>query len=252
MTLSGRSICPKCKKQIAWYDNIPILSWIILKGKCRHCQKPISIQYPAIELLTATVFLLLWITSSSGLALSQWFDGIYNLQFTIYNAFPILEFLKLILLFSYFILLILIGLHDAKTKYVLTKYVYIATGIGLTFSLLHFSKVPTFVEIYPYLLAIIVPASILWLMARLSKEKIMGYGDADIALAIGALLGWTKIIPAYYFAFITGSIYGLFVIIRKKGGLKSEVPLGPFLISGALFGLLYGQQIIDWYLGIVF
>jgi prepilin signal peptidase PulO-like enzyme (type II secretory pathway) len=251
MSLRGRSICPKCKKQIAWYDNIPVLSWIILRGKCRHCQKPISIQYPAIELITGLLFLLLWLYSSPGIELSKYLNSIFNIPISNFQ-FPIVELFQFLLLTSYFLLLALVGLHDAKTKYVLTKYVYIAAAIGLAYNLLHFSKVPTLVEIYPYILAVFIPAAILWLMARLSNEKIMGYGDADIALAIGALLGWAKIIPSYYFAFITGSIYGLFVIIRRKGGLKSEVPLGPFLISGALFGLLYGQQIVDWYAKTVF
>jgi len=251
MTLKGRSICPRCKKQIAWYDNIPFISWAILRGKCRHCHKAISIQYPAVELSMGLVFLLLWLYSSPGIDLSRYLNSIFNIPISNFQ-FPIVGLVKFLLLISYFLLLALVGLHDAKTKYVLTKHTYVAVALGVAYNLLHFSKVPTLVEMYLYILAIFVPATILWLMAKLSKEKIMGYGDADIALAIGALLGWAKIIPAYYFAFITGSIYGIYVLARKRGGLKSEVPLGPFLIAGAFFAIIYGQQIIDWYLGIVF
>lgn len=250
-TLKGRSLCPKCEKQIAWFDNIPLVSWLLLRGRCRQCHKSISIQYPAIELLTAIVFLFLWLYSSPGQALSNWFDGIYNLQFTIYNQFPIFELIKLLLLLSYFSLLILVGLHDAKTKYVLTKHVYLALAIGSVYTLLNFGQTWNIASFYnylfPYILSALLPAGILWLISKISKERAMGYGDADIALATGFVLGWPRVSVGYYLAFIPAALYGILLLLLKKGNMKSEVPLGPFLIAGASLAFLYGQQIFDWY-----
>lgn len=251
-SLKGRSFCPKCKKKIAWHDNVPLLSWMLLRGKCRKCHKPISIQYPIIELLTAVVFLSLWLFAPAGIAINQWFDGIYNLKFTIYNEFPIFEFIKLLLLISCFIFLILVALYDAKTKYVLTKYVYFAGILGLAYNLISIDCGVGWAGVLPYFGAVFIPAGLFWLLSKLSKERLMGAGDADIALAIGLLLGWPKVLPAYYVAFIAGALYGIGVLIRKKGGLKSQVPLGPFLIAGAFIGSLFGQWIIDWYLKSVF
>lgn len=254
MSLGGRSTCPKCKKKIAWHDNIPLVSWIILRGKCRHCRKPISKQYPAVELITAVIFVLLWFYSGPGIALSTWLDGIYNPSVAgqVSNQFPIIELISFLLLTAYFFLLVLVALYDAKTKYVLSKYAYIAAGLGLTYTLLQLDTMPTLVAIYPYFLAILIPTGLFWGMAHFSKERFMGKGDAEIALAIGCTLGWPQIIPAYYLAFIVGAAYGISVLARRKGNLKSEVPFGPFLIAGALFGFVYGAQIFDWYTRIVF
>ena len=185
-------------------------------------------------------FLLLWLYSVPGVALAEWLAGISN-------QFPTIEFTKFLFLIAYFLLLTLIGLHDAKTKYVFSKYAYIAAGLGLGYTLLSLDKTPTIMTIYPYLLAIIIPTGLFWAMAHFSKERFMGKGDAEIVLAIGCMLGWPKVIPAYYFAFIVGAAYGLSVLARKRGSLKSEVPFGPFLIAGALFGFVYGAQIVNWY-----
>lgn len=250
-SLWDRSFCPKCKRPIAWYDNIPLLSWFVLQGKCRKCHKPISIQYPAVELITGLVFLSIWHYSSAGAALQQWLNGISSFEFQISNQFPMIEFLIFLLIIAYFLLLILVAIHDAKTKYVLTRHVYIAALVGLATSLLRLSEVPAWSNIYPYLLATFIPFGIFWIVAKLSKERAMGYGDADIALAIGLFLGWPLIMPSYYFAFITGALYGIYILLSKKGKLKSEIPLGPFLIAGVLFAYLYGAQIIDWYVKIL-
>jgi leader peptidase (prepilin peptidase)/N-methyltransferase len=250
MSLNGRSLCPKCKEQIAWHDNIPLFSWLLLRGKCRHCQKAISIQYPAVELITAIVFLLIWLFSSPGVVLSQWLDGIYNPSVAgqVSSQFPIFEFIKLLLLTSCFIFLILVALYDAKTKYVLTKHVYVAGTLGLVYNLLNVDLGAGWAWVLPYLGAITIPAGLFWLLSKTSQERLMGAGDADIALTIGLLLGWPKVLPAYYIAFITGAIYGIGILASKKGGLKSQVPLGPFLIAGAFFALIFGQQILDIYL----
>jgi prepilin signal peptidase PulO-like enzyme (type II secretory pathway) len=258
MTLGGRSVCPKCKKKIFWYDNIPLISWILLRGKCRHCHKTISVQYPIVELSMGLVCLGLWHYAYPGIELRKWFDnsigsGINNTLN--HGGLPVLWLLAFLLLVAIFLLLALIAIYDAKTKYVLSKYAYLAAGLGMIYKFTRFEGSVTstgvYSYVYPIALAAIIPAGIYWLMAKLSKERIMGYGDAEVALAIGFLLGWPVIIPAYYIAFIAGAIYGIIVLIKRKGGLKYEMPLGPFMVAGAFFAFIYGAQIINWYLNII-
>jgi prepilin signal peptidase PulO-like enzyme (type II secretory pathway) len=200
------------------------------------------------------VFVLLWLYSNPGVALSQWLNEIYNLQFTTYNPFPIIDLLKFILLIAYFVLLILIALHDAKTKYVLSKYVYIACALAAAYTGLKFSapfSSANILQYYsPYFLSAIIPAGVFLTINKLSGGRAMGEGDAEVALTIGLILGWPIILPAYFFAFVFGAIYGITILLRKKGGLKSELPLGPFLVTGTIFAFFYGAPLINWYIGI--
>jgi prepilin signal peptidase PulO-like enzyme (type II secretory pathway) len=250
----GRSFCPKCKKQIAWYDNIPLLSYLILRGRCRHCKKHISLVYPAIEFLTAFVFTIIGLYSLPGKVLTIWFDGISNFGFLSLNQFPTMALLSLTFLLTSCFLLLTIAIFDAKTKYVLTYYAYAAIFFAVLYNLSEYYRLSDWVDTttlfeyyFPFVLAAIIPASVFWLASKISKEKMMGSGDADIALAIGFLVGWPNIIPTYYFAFLVGAAWGIYLLATKKAKMKSEVPFGPFLISGTFFALLFGAQLIAWY-----
>lgn len=253
-SFKGRSYCPKCKKTIKWHDNIPILSYLLLSGKCRNCKKPISFEYPAIELLTAISFLIVGLYSPAGNVLIRWFDGISNFEFLISNQFPTIALASLVFLLASSFLLLAVAIYDAKTKYVLTYYVYAATLFAILYNASEYIRLNGQLQIsgiidyfLPFMLAAAIPASVFWLASKLSKEKIMGSGDADIALAIGFLIGWPKIIPAYYFAFLVGATWGIYLLATKKAKMKSEVPFGPFLISGAFFSFLFGEQLLAWY-----
>jgi leader peptidase (prepilin peptidase) / N-methyltransferase len=261
ISFSGRSFCPKCKKKITWYDNIPLLSYLILRGKCRNCKKPISKEYPAVELLTASLFLLIGQFSEPGAVVSDWLNRVFNSQFSIYNEsitesiqLPTTALISLIFLLTTCFLLLLVAIYDAKTKYVLTYYVYAAAAFAVLYNTTEYFRLngqflsSGIVEYFLlFVLAAFIPAGIFWLASKLSKEKIMGSGDADIALAIGFLLGWAKIVPAYYFAFLVGAAWGVCLLVAKKANMKSEMPFGPFLISGAFFSLIFGEQLIVWY-----
>ncbi len=241
--LKGRSFCPHCKTKIDWHDNIPLISFIILAGKCRHCKKRISFQYPIIELLTGIAFILAGYQTSFISTAKNYLINCGN--------FPSREFFLFLLLATIYFYLILIAVYDAKTKYVLSAHTYITTIIAGLYSLANYTGAFTINDItnyfYPFLLAAIIPALLFWSLSKISKEKAMGAGDAEIALIIGFLLGPTLTIVSYYFAFIIGAGFGLIAIFAKKAKLKSEIPLGPFLIGGVFFATLLGEQIISWY-----
>lgn len=242
--LTGRSFCPKCKNKIHWHHNIPILSYLILRGRCNDCHKAISPQYPVVEFLTGIAFLLASIVTGFNSSLNGFLVGNSS-------TVPWLDLSQFLALSTAYFLLILTALHDAKTKYVLTYYAYAAALFALLYNLLHFSEVWSLTNIYyflqPFVLSALIPAFIFWLISKLTQEKAMGSGDADIAITIGLLLGWPLVVTSYYFAFIVGAVWGVGLLIKKKAGLKSELPLGPFLISGVFFAFIYGEQIIDWY-----
>lgn len=236
--VKGRSICPKCKKQLAWYDNVPLFSFIFLGGKCRQCQKPISWQYPIVELLTGVTFVAVaWKT----FAIS---DFIVRA-----NTRTILG---LVCLFFIFFCLILVALHDQKTSYVLSGYVYVATTATLVYLVLNYTGAWTFHDVWSYIspnllatLLAILPFATLYIV---SKGAWMGAGDIEVAAILGLLLGWPNFLVALYFAFILGSVWGLAkVYALKNAGLKSEMPFAPFLIAGISFAFVFGEKLVSLY-----
>lgn len=247
-SMGGRSFCPNCKHQLNFLDLIPVVSWLMLFGKCRYCNKKISFQYPLLEVLTAFSFILAGIQTDLIKSLND-----YLVTLTIDVSY--LQIIEFVLLSIIYFLFILIALHDAKTKYVLSLYTYAALIFAFVYQMVTYTGNWDIVILWEYLLPIfiaaLIPASFFFALSFGSKGKWMGAGDAEIALSIGALLGITLILPAYYFAFIVGAAWSLVLIANKKAKMKSEVPLGPFLISGAFFAIIFGQQIIDWYAKII-
>lgn len=233
----GRSICPHCKKQLAWHDNIPVFSFLFLRGKCRQCKKPISWQYPVVELLTGFAFVAVALP-------------IISYQLSVINV------ASLLCLFFITFCLILIGLHDQKTTYVLSGYVYAAIVATLIYLLVTYTGFWGAKELFSYFkpnvlssLVAMLPFALLFLI---SKGTWMGAGDIEIAALLGFLLGWPNFMVALYFAFLVGAIWGLVkVYFFKNANMKSEMPFAPFLIAGIFFALLFADKIISIYVNMV-
>jgi len=238
----GRSICPECKHQLAWHDNVPVVSYILLRGKCRYCQKPISAQYPIVEILTAFTFVAM-----------SWKVGLGTI--TNYQL-PITKVTELIAILFVTFCLILVALYDQRTTYVLSGYVYAGIVATLVYLLATYTgswevgKVGLY--ILPNLVAAMVAMLPFALLYLVSKGAWMGAGDIEIAALLGFLLGWPNMFVALYFAFIAGSIWGLAKIyIFKNAGLKSEMPFAPFLIAGTVFAFIFSEQLINLYVKIL-
>jgi len=221
-SLGGRSFCPCCKHTLSWLDLFPVFSFLFLGGKCRYCKKKISIQYPVVELVTGIIFLVIF------------------LSFIKYTA---LGLLNVIFLFYITSSLVVIFIYDLKHYIIPDIVLFPAVIITLIFRLL-----TDFSSFANFLIAVLIGSGFFLAIFLISKGKAMGFGDVKLAVLMGLLLGFPSILVSLFLAFFFGAIIGLILMIFKGKGLKSEIPFGPFLILGTFIALLYGNQLIQWYL----
>jgi leader peptidase (prepilin peptidase)/N-methyltransferase len=215
------SHCPHCKKPIRFYDNIPLLSYVLLMGKCRHCKNSISIQYPLIEGITALSSLFLIIK----------FD--FSLSYFFY--------------FSFVAALIAITVIDLYHQIIPDVISLPGIGVGLISSLI-LPKI-TFLN---SLFGVLLGGGSLFLVATcyqwLFKREGMGGGDVKLLAMIGAFLGWKAVILTILLSSLIGSITGILFMVVKGKDFKYAIPFGPFLSLGAVISLFYGESLINWYL----
>lgn len=228
-SLRGRSVCFSCSSQIRWYDNIPLVSWLVLRGRCRHCRSSISAQYPVVEALTGILFALIFPVLLYGV-----------------TAFSVQEVAVLIAHGLLVSLLIAIAVYDARHTIIPDAWVYSCAALALFIALLT----------HPVPLSIIVlsgpaaalPLFTLWLVSR---GRWMGLGDAKLALGFGWFLGPYFGVIAIFLAFVIGAVVSVCILLplpylmkwlRTRGiarlsagaahfTMKSEVAFGPFLVA---------------------
>ena len=215
------SHCPKCKTPIRFYDNIPLLSYLLLGGKCRHCKAPISIQYPIVEAITALSSFFLFITFG------------VSLSFIYY--------------FSFVAALIAITVIDLYHQIIPDVISLPGIVIGLLGSLV----IPQ-ITFWSSLIGVISGGGSLFLVATvyqwLFKREGMGGGDVKLLAMIGAFLGWKAVILTIFLSSFIGSIIGITVMLIKGKDFKYAIPFGPFLALGAVISLFWGENLISWYL----
>lgn len=205
--LLGRSICPHCLRKIAWFDNIPLFSYLLLGGKCRNCHKKISLRYPLIELATAVGIL-----------------GIYVLDF----ESPIFLILILLLTISIFVI-------DLEKKIIPDELIFL--GLGLTSLALLLGWNGSF---YLHFLGGFASSLFLLLIHLVTRGKGMGLGDVKYALFAGTYLGWPKAVPWLFLSFLTGAGVGVILILLGKAKLGRQIAFGPFLAISFLLTWLIG------------
>jgi len=210
-----RSRCPSCGTQIAGYDNVPVVSWLILRGRCRHCGARISPRYPAVELLTALVF--------AAVVLVRGFDD------------------DLIIELPFVAALIALAGIDLDHKLLPNKIVYPLAAWGVVAVLIADRD-----DIVEHLVAG-AGAFLFLFLAVLAYPRGMGMGDVKLAGAMGIYLG-QSVIPAMLIAFLAGSVVGIAIIAREGAeARKKAVPFGIFLALGGIVGVLAGPELIDVY-----
>ncbi len=217
------SHCPKCRSKIKLVDNIPLLSFILLKGRCRNCKSKIAIQYPIVELLSGLIYLIIYL--AYGL----------NVQTLIY-----------IILSSALIIIAFIDLNEQIVPDVISL-----PGIVIGFILSFFVPYISFIN---SALGVLVGGGIILIIgvagSVIFKKEAMGGGDVKLAAMIGAFLGWRYIIISLFLGFFLGALAGIFLILSKIKSREDVIPFGPFIVLGSFITLLWGDKIISWYIGL--
>ncbi|MCX6816488.1 MAG: prepilin peptidase [Candidatus Beckwithbacteria bacterium] len=223
--LRGRSYCDYCKVKIAWYDNIPLLSFLLLKGRCRKCKRKIPIEYPLTELVIGMEFVwIYWLLTVNFRFFGSW-EGFYSLALLLYWLILFSGSLAI----AYF-----------DQKYMLIPDQIVWPLIAVSIIRLFFSHQ------WLVLLVGLLSAGFIWLIRLVSKGK-MGDGDILLALLLGLVLGWPRIVVAYFLAFLTGATVGTILILIKKKKFKDRIAFGPFLLLGMIIAKLWGGIIWQWY-----
>ena len=209
------SSCTKCGHKIRFYDNIPIVSYLLLKGRCRDCRARISPRYPIVEALTSLLF-----------AFSYYFSG--------------LSF-ELLLSVIFISALIIVSFTDIDHGIIPNVIVLPFAAVGIIINIILFPQK------WWVILAFAFGAFLFMLILSLVYPKGMGMGDVKLSLMAGSFL-IEKIVPGLFIGFLIGSIYGIIMIIIKKKKFRQTIPFGPFISLGCVIALFFGDNIINWYL----
>ena len=218
--ISPSSQCPSCSKGISPFDNIPIISFLMLRGRCRYCQSPISWRYPIIETITGLIFLSLY------------------LNFRISPQF----FIYALLCTS----LIIIAFIDLEHKIIPDVITFPGIIIGLIISL----TIPH-ITLINSIKGLLIGGGLFYAIAILSRGG-MGGGDIKLIAMVGSFLGWKNVLLTIFLGSFFGSIAGIALIILKKKNRKDMVPFGPFLSLGAIISIFFGRDLIYLWLTITF
>lgn len=244
--LWGRSHCMTCQHTLEWHELIPLASFALLGGKCKACHAPISFQYPLVELLTAIVFLLTYVSFKNAIFFASPFAAFgLPAQAGASNLFWYILALGFYLFAA--ALLLGIGIYDFRTKIIVPALVwpfFVLALVGVSARWFSGAPLAGIVTTAITAFAVFVFFAGLWFF---SKGRAMGFGDAELAAAIVLFLGATAGLLALLFAFWLGALFGLLLIAWGKAGFKSEIPFGPFLVAGAFVALFWGGTLLSAY-----
>lgn len=218
--VSPPSACPRCGAAIAWHDNVPVVSFLILRGRCRRCRAPISWRYPAIEALTGGLFVLVYAVRGLGP------DLVPALAFTA--------------------ALVTITVIDFDHHLIPDVISLPGVVVGVAASLL--TGRPTWIE---STLGVLAGAGPFLLIVLATAGRGMGVGDIKLGAMLGAFLGWKVALVALFLGVLTGGSLAVVLLALGRKGRKDAVPFGPFLALGGLLGLLWGDRLLAWYLGVL-
>jgi leader peptidase (prepilin peptidase)/N-methyltransferase len=218
------SHCPKCSHELKWYDNIPLLSYILLRGKCRYCKGLISIQYPLVEFLNALMYNIVYLKFGIGA------DFIfYSLTFSILLAIVFIDIKEMIIPDSLVVAILVLSVIHKGTNYFL---------YGLS------------PQLISSILGLIVAGGLFAAIVLISGGG-MGGGDITLIGALGFVLGFKYILLNIFLSFITGAIISILLLAARIKKRKDPVPFGPFIALGFFLTVLQGQAIINWYLNLL-
>lgn len=235
--LSGRSRCDKCNKILSWWQNIPLFSFLLLKGKCFYCKKPVDWSYPLIELITGVLFVWWFVVGRSFflLAGSPW------------NLFqPVFWLVVGMILLVVFLTDLRFGIISDGSNLLLFTWVlfYRLALVG--------GGVMMMADLWRAAGAAVVLTGFFYGLWWFTKGKGFGFGDVKFAPSIGLLLGFPRTLVGVMASFIVGSVVGLLLIALGKKRFGQTISFGPFLVVGIVVALLWGSELWSWYVGMLY
>jgi leader peptidase (prepilin peptidase) / N-methyltransferase len=225
-TPTGRSKCESCGHVLAPLDLIPLLSFILLCGRCRYCKAPLSRQYPTVEMATG-----LW----------------FSLSLLITN-YELLITIPLLIASS---ALIVIFITDLKEQVIFDQTLWVALAAALLYRLSLLAINNQLSAIAFDLLAAFAAFSFFWLIRFLTKGRGMGEGDAPLVFILALLVGFPQVLVLLFIGFTLGGLVGAVLVALRLRHLKDKIAFGPFLVAAAFLTISFGEKILAWYLGIL-
>lgn len=221
------SHCPNCNNAIKWYDNIPVLSYLILKGKCRHCKAKISARYPFIELLNAFIWVVI--------------------------AFRINNFIGVMLGFIFSSVLTVVSAIDIENRIIPNSTCVVILSLAVIKILFEIIRGISVLKVLSDTAIGALSGSFLLfllylIISKLKKKEALGGGDVKLAFAAGAFLGWKQTLFGIALSAYIGLIILIVLAVAKKRNLREAFPYGPFLSLGFLISYLWAEDIFSWYL----
>jgi prepilin signal peptidase PulO-like enzyme (type II secretory pathway) len=233
--LSGRSMCVHCRHTIAWYDLVPLVSWLALGGKCRYCKKPISIQYPTVELLAGFIF-----------------AGSY--LFWPQTVQPDGQWLLLATWLASSVGLLALAVYDLRWMILPNKMIYptlLVAVVGRLAYIILFASEPLHSALL-WFLSVAIASGVFYALFVVSKGKWIGFGDVRLGLITGTLLADPQLSLAMIFlASLLGTILIIPSLLSGKKNMASRLPYGPLLITATAILVVFGDFLLDWYKGLI-
>lgn len=218
------SHCPTCNHSLKWYDNIPLVSYLTLKGKCRYCKTPISTQYPIVESLNALLYITMYLKFS------------FSVDFIFYS-----------LISSVLLAIIFIDFKEMIIPDSLVLSILVLSGINKSVNYFVYGLSP---DLFGSILGMLIAGGLFLAIVMLSRGG-MGGGDVTLIGALGFVLGVKYILLNIFLSFVLGAIISVFLLAAKIKTRKDPIPFGPFIALGFFMTVLMGQSIINWYFNLL-
>lgn len=244
--IGGRSVCPKCRNVLRWFELVPIISFVLQAGRCRHCRIKISPLYPFVEIVTGLIFVFV--------------PRVFLSPAYILNSNPYTLSSLWILVF---VALLLMALIDAKTNLIPNEIVFLLVVLGILITMFSVSRFGytegSFAGHYALLFGIreniwlnrlfasAASALFFGFVIAVTRGRAMGMGDMKLAFALGMVFGWPDALLIVALAFMLGSLFGIGAILLGKKTMKGTVPFGPFLAIASSLVFFFGFEIVDFY-----
>lgn len=232
----GRSRCDVCRRELSWYEMVPLLSFLVLRGKCRTCEAEIDVMHPVVELLTGALFVWWWLIGSAFFQLTQ----------------QPLDVIQPLFWLSVGLILLLITVIDLRAM-IIPDWSVLALGLGA----LAYRTLLTGAGIYrehDFAMALFGAFLALSFFLALwlgTKKRGIGFGDVKLVFPLGLIVGWPQIAVALFLSFLIGATVGVALLLSGRAKFGRPLPFGPFLVAGTVLALLWGNSLLRWYMSLL-